>query len=171
MEKRFTLLVLLILLIGAEMTYGQIGATPGFDGSFDISGQVNTYYPPAANTILTGGSTSVVLDKVPNDATANIVVNGAFAPFTNSYSKGQIHIGDLLLIIQIQNASIESANSNLYGAGISTSGPDGLGGTGYTSLGNTGLFEYVVATSDVPIAGLTFRGARTGTGVVLQYTF
>jgi len=112
MKKRFTLLVLLILSIVAEMAYSQICATPGFDGSFDISGQVNTYYPPAPNTILSSGATSVRLDKVPDDVTANIVVNGAFFPFTNSYSKGQIHIGDLLLIIQMQNASIESSNSN-----------------------------------------------------------
>lgn len=171
MKKRFTLFVLLILSIVAEMAYSQICATPGFDGSFDISGQVNTYYPPAPNTILSSGATSVRLDKVPDDVTANIVVNGAFVPFTNSYSKGQIHIGDLLLIIQMQNASIESSNSNLYGAGVPNFGPDGLGGTGYTSLGNTGLFEYVVATSDVPITGglLTFRGAGVGTGVVNTY--
>ena len=169
MEKRFTLLVLLILSIGVQIGYAQICATPGFDGSFDISGQVNTYYPPAANTILTGGSTSVILAAVPDDVTFDGGVN-TYSPIVNG-QKLQIHIGDLLLIIQMQNASIESSNSNLYGSGSATSGPDGLGGTGYTSLGNTGLFEYVVATSDVPITGglLTFRGAGVGTGVINTY--
>ena len=177
MKKRFILLVLLILSIGAEMAYSQICATPGFDGSFDIGGQVNTYYPPAANTILTGGSTSVVLDKVPNDVTfgggAACEKNCVGLNCFNTYSAGSIHIGDLLLIIQMQNASIESSNSNLYGGGIANIGPPGdtNGGTGYTSLGNTGLYEYVVATSDVPITGglLTFRGAGLGTGVVNTY--
>ena len=69
MKKRFILFVLLILSIGAEMAYAQICATPGLDGSFDISGQVNTYYPPAANTILSSGATSVELDKVPDNVT------------------------------------------------------------------------------------------------------
>lgn len=163
MKKIFTYLVFLLSFLDAHKVFGQICATPGLDGSAPIGGQVNTYYPPAANTILTQGSTSLMLAAVPADVTFNGGVN--------TYKKGQIRVGDLLLIIQMQNATIESSNSNLYGAGVTNSGPDGLGGTGYTSLGNTGIFEYVVATSDVPTTGgmLTFRGAGTGGGVVNTY--
>ena len=96
-----------------------------------------------------------------------------FGSGTNTYSANSKSIsnGDLLLIIQMQDASINSSNSNLYGGGISNTGPDGLGGTGYTSLGQTGLFEYVVATNDVPLTGgtLTFRGAGAGEGVMNTY--
>lgn len=159
MKKIFTHLVFLLIFLGTHQVFGQICATPGLDGSAPIGGQVNTYYPPAANTILTQGSTSLMLAAVPADV----------AP--NTYNKGQIRVGDLLLIIQMQNATLETSNSNLYGAGVANSGPDGAGGTGYTSLGNTGIFEYVVATSDVATTGgmLTFRGAGSGGGVVNTY--
>lgn len=166
MNRSFTYFVLLVALLCCEqVAHAQICGTPGFDGPFDIVGQVNTYYPAVANTTLTTGATSVALTATP----ADVVFDGG----TNTYSANgkSISNGDLLLIIQMQDASINSSNSNLYGGGISNTGPDGLGGTGYTSLGQTGLFEYVVATNDVPLTGgtLTFRGAGAGGGVVNTY--
>src|SRR5690606_4986873 len=92
-------------------------------------------------------------------------------PYGNSFGNIPIAIGDLLLIIQMQDAQINYNNSNRYGAGITNSGPDGLGGTGYTNLRTTGRFEYVVAASNVPLTGgtLTFRGAGAGGGSVFTY--
>src|SRR5690606_13601868 len=48
---------------------------------------------------------------------------------------------------------------------------DGLGGTGYTDLRTTGRFEYVIATSNVPLTGgkLTFRGAGLSGGTKFTY--
>ena len=166
MNRLFTYFVLLVsLLCCQQVAYAQICGTPGFDGPFDIGGQVNTYYPPLAGITLTTGATSVALTATPADV--------FFGSGTNTYSANSKSIsnGDLLLIIQMQDASINSSNSNLYGGGISNTGPDGLGETGYTSLGQTGLFEYVVATNDVPLTGgtLTFRGAGAGEGVMNTY--
>lgn len=163
--KHLQIVVVVTLTLIGKLTYGQVCATPGFDGSTPVGGQVNTYYPPAQNTTLTAGLTSVTLAATP----ADVVFNGG----VNTYSANNksISVGDLLLIIQMQDATINSANSNLYGAANAAGGPDNLGGTGYTNLGNTGLFEYVVATSAVPLTGgvLTFRGAGINGGVVNTY--
>ena len=166
MNRLIVYLVLFISLLFCEqVVHAQVCGTPGFDGPFDIGGQVNTYYPAAANTTLTAGATAVALTATPSD----VVFSGGI----NTYSANgkSISNGDLLLIIQMQDATINSSNSKLYGDGTGTSGLDGLGGTGYTNLGNTGLFEYVVATNDVPLTGgiLTFRGAGAGRGVVNTY--
>jgi len=134
-----------------ESTYAQVCATPGFDGSSPVGGQVNTYYPPAASITLTAGATAVTLTAVPQDVFFGSGTN-TYKPIVNG-TQEYIKSGDLLLIIQMQDATINSSNSNLYGGGISNTGPDGLGGTGYTSLGNTGLFEYVVATNAVSLTG------------------
>ena len=54
-----------------------------------------------------------------------------------------IAAGDLLLIVQIQDASISTSNSSAYGGSGS--------GQGYTSLNSAGLFEYAVAAG--PVSG------------------
>lgn len=79
--------------------------------------------------------------------------------------------GDLVLIIQMQDADITTANSDLYGGNSATGGPDGLGGTGYTALNSTGRYEYLVATNSVALTGgtLTFRAGGTGGGTVFGY--
>ena len=161
--------ILFFLLFWISTSNAQVCATPGFDGSSPVGGQVNTYYPPAANTTLAPGANTVILAAVPADVSFGGGTN-TYKPFVNGVQE-HIKPGDLLLIIQMQDATINSSNSSLYGDGTGTSGLDGLGGTGYTSLGNTGLFEYVVATNDVPLTGgtLTFRGAGVGGGVVNTY--
>jgi len=110
---------------------------------------------------LVAGAQSVALGSVPpTDAHGN---NFGSVPIT---------AGDLLLIIQMQDATIDFSNSTLYGANNATSGLDGLGATGYTNLGNSGKFEYVIATNNVPLTGgtLTFKGSGTGNGTVYSYT-
>mgnify|MGYP006879909385 CR=1 FL=1 len=161
--------ILFFLLFWISTSNAQVCATPGFDGSSPVGGQVNTYYPPTANTTLAPGANTVILAAVPADVSFGGGTN-TYKPFVNGVQE-HIKPGDLLLIIQMQDATINSSNSSLYGDGTGTSGLDGLGGTGYTSLGNTGLFEYVVATNDVPLTGgtLTFRGAGVGGGVVNTY--
>ena len=145
---RFLLLSLAVLvLLGGKSSYAQVCATPGFDGSAPVGGQVNTYYAPAASITLTAGATAVTLTAVPQDVFFGSGTN-TYKPIVNG-TQEYIKSGDLLLIIQMQDATINSSNSNLYGANSATSGPDNLGGTGYTSLGNTGLFEYVVGPQKV----------------------
>ena len=155
-----TLLILLYFSLLFYPSTAQICGTPGLDGPENISASINTYYPPAGNITLAAGAKSISLTAVPaND------------PYGNNFGLEPIKAGDLLLIIQMQDASIHYTNNDLYGGNSSTSGPDGLGGTGYTNLGNSGRFEYVIATNAVPLAGgnLTFKGAGTAKGTVYSY--
>ena len=125
-------------------------ASPGRDGSGDtLTGIVNAYYPPA-NGALAAGSTSVVLGAA--------AVGGAQTP---------IAIGDLLLFIQAQDAAINATNTGAYGDGF-----PGDPGSGWTKLNNSGNFEFVTATSAVPVTGgtLNFQGTGANSGLLNTYT-
>jgi uncharacterized repeat protein (TIGR01451 family) len=129
-----------------------ICSTPGKDGAGGtLSGIVNTYFPPGA--LVTGAA-----------AGTNSIVLGAAA--ASPAAQTPIAIGDRLLIIQMQNATINSTNTSSYGDGVA-----GDPGSGSTSLGSSGLFEYVTATSAVPATGgtLTFTGAGANSGLVNSY--
>lgn len=159
--KESVLIIAFSFLIGS-VGYAQICGSPGIDGAANASSSVNTYYPPASNTriAIPQGGRSVSLGAVP-----------ATDAYNNSFGNKQIKAGDMLLIIQMQDAQINSENEVQYGAGLSTSGPDGLGGTGYKYINNTGYFEYAIATNDVPLTGgnLTFRAAGLNKGTVHAY--
>lgn len=119
--------------------------TPGKDGPGGLlAGIVNNYWP-GTGTVTAGSTTTITLGASRN-ATPTIAV------------------GDLLLVIQMQDATINTSNTSAYG--------DGTTGTGCTDPGNSGRHEYVVATSAVPAAGgsLTFVGAGTG-GNTTVYTY
>ncbi|MBY6205966.1 DUF11 domain-containing protein [Halomonas denitrificans] len=72
-------------------------ATPGADGNLSLAGVVNTYYTPSAGSY-GPASTSIPLSSP----------RGAAAP---------IAAGDLVLVIQMQCANINSSDSLLYGNG------------------------------------------------------
>jgi uncharacterized repeat protein (TIGR01451 family)/fimbrial isopeptide formation D2 family protein len=120
---------------------------PGSAGVGNLSGVINSYFSPTASSAA-AGSTSMAL--------------GASGGAGN-----QIDIGDLLLMIQMQDASINSTNSNLYGSGNSS-----YLGSGQTDMGASGLYEYVIATSNVLATGgtLTLKGAGSNQGLVNSYT-
>ncbi|HYA62497.1 MAG TPA: S24 family peptidase, partial [Candidatus Sulfotelmatobacter sp.] len=125
-------------------------ATPGRDGAGGtLAGIVNTYFPPSSTGTLAPGSSSVAL--------------GAAAA---SGAQKAIAIGDLLLIIQMQDATIDRANTSSYGDGL-----PGDPGSGSTSLGSSGLFEFVTAASAVPLTGgtLTFTGTGPTGGLLNSY--
>ena len=127
-------------------------ATPGKDGtpSSALAGIVNTYYPPAAGvgTVTAGTTTSIALGTAST--------SGAQTP---------IAAGDLLLIIQMQGAQINSTDTSSYGAGLAGQS------AGYTSLGGSGLYEFVTATSAVPVAGGTLTFTGTGANGLLLNTY
>jgi uncharacterized repeat protein (TIGR01451 family)/fimbrial isopeptide formation D2 family protein len=124
-----------------------ICAMPGKDGDGNTSGVINTYYP-GNNISLNPGTQTMSMG----------IAVGLSTPITP---------GDLLLIIQMQDATIDSSNTSSYGSGIASNN-----GSGHTSLGNSGLYEYVVATNKVPTSGgaLTFQGAGTNGGLLNTYT-
>lgn len=124
-------------------------ATPGRDGAGGtLTGIVNTYYPPSAAGTLASASTSVALGAS----------SGASTP---------IAAGDLLLIIQMQGATINSTNTSSYGDGLA-----GNPGSGFTNLGSSGLFEFVTATNAVPTSGgtLQFTGSGPTGGLLNSYS-
>ncbi len=120
-------------------------AVPGKDGpASNLGGVINTYYPGTA--AVAAGSTSV-----PVGAPA-----GAADP---------IEAGDLLLVIQMQDADIVSANDETYGDGLGTPGGTTGIGSGAADLRNAGRYEYVVA--DGPVAG---GAVPIRNGLVYDYT-
>ncbi len=117
---------------------------PGKDGSpGTLSGVYNTYYQPPAGT-LGAGSTVVplgTLDTGGGGANTAVAAN------------------DLLLIVQMQDGSFTSSNSASYGSGS---------GSGYTSLGQAGLYEYV-AVQSVAGGNATILGTGAGNGLINTY--
>src|SRR5262249_21126243 len=109
-------------------------------------GVVNTYWPGTANAA--AGTASITLGTS----------RGAGVPIAS---------GDLLLVIQMQDAAIDSSNTGAYGDGGA-----GDPARGWTSLNNSGLYEYVRATGAVPVGGgtLTLQGTGAGAGLINTYT-
>ncbi|MEI6063425.1 MAG: hypothetical protein WCQ26_02425, partial [Pseudanabaena sp. ELA748] len=133
-----TALFLIVLLITSQLVFlnpayaiPDVCGTPGKDAPTVLSNIVNTYYPGTAATASTGANSIAI-------GAAN---TGAVTPITT---------GDLLLVIQMQDASIDSSNSSAYGDGVT-----GGNASGWTSLRTSGSYQYVVATSSVPLTGGT----------------
>jgi uncharacterized repeat protein (TIGR01451 family) len=127
----------------AQADQANICATPGNDGPVPTGGQVNTFYPGTAASVGIG-STSLVVGTADGSP--------------------PIKKGDLLMIIQMQGADIDSTNTDSYGDGSSGNNPN-QGATNYPASGvangnlttnfTAGLYEYAVAKSDVPLTGGT----------------
>ena len=142
-STRLTFLALLILSFTAR-AQAQVCANPGKDGpGGTISGVVNTYYPGTASAL--PGATSISIGTP----------TGSLTP---------IATGDLLLVIQMQDAAINSTNTDAYGDGVG-----GAPASGATSLNSSGRYEYVVATSAAG-ATVSIRGAGMSNGLVYGYT-
>lgn len=119
---------------GSGVPLGGAGAGNGnFTGevyAVDKMGTViNAYFPGTANVAV--GATSITLGAA----------SGASTP---------IAVGDLVIIMQMQDAAINSTNTAAYGDGAA-----GDPGSGTTDVRNSGLYEYAVAASAVPLSGGT----------------
>ena len=113
-------------------------ATPGKDGAGGVlNAPINRYWPATLSAGV--GATSITLGT--------------------SIGAGAVIVdGDLLLVIQMQDAAIDSTNTS-YGSG--TAGDPGLGST---ALNSAGLYEFVRATTAVPTTGgtVTLLGGSGG---------
>ncbi len=140
-----TLSVALMLCFAAQATQAQtVCATAGNDGpNAALSGIVNTYYPgvgtaaAGANTISVGAPTGAGTTISP---------------------------GDLLLVIQMQDAALNTSNSGAYGDGVA-----GTPGSGAIAPITAGLYEYVAAVSFTG-ATITIRGANGANRLINTYT-
>ena len=147
------LLFIIAVLLGNSFTAdAQICGTPGVDGPANISTAINTYYPiKVGEPTLNAGAQAINLGAVP-----------AIDAYGNNFGTTPISAGDLILIIQMQDATINYTNTKNYGSGSSNSFSDG--GTGFTNIGNTGVFEYVIATNNVPLTGGNLKIKCAGNG-------
>jgi uncharacterized repeat protein (TIGR01451 family) len=132
-------------------------ATPGKEGvGASLMGIINTYYPPATAVSSVNAGTTTLQVGTPA---------GASTPIT---------IGDLLLVMQMQDADINSTNTAAYGDGVGGDVPafpaaqPSDGASGWTALNSAGRYEFVTATS---VSGNTIGIRGTGPGNGLNYTY
>ncbi len=129
MIRYCSLICFLACLFVAGMShpvFAAVCSNPGVDGPAAISGIVNSYYPGVSAA---AGSTSITVGAIDTSS------GGSSTP---------IAAGDLIMVIQMQDADFDSSNTSSYGG----SAP----GTGYTNLNNSGVYEYSVVSS---VAGAT----------------
>ncbi|HEX7901525.1 MAG TPA: Ig-like domain-containing protein [Planctomycetota bacterium] len=129
--SRTALALVLLALLAAlpAVRADELCPTSPLDPAPVAGGIVNTYYPGTAPGQLTPGTTSVPVGAAV----------GAITP---------IATGDLLLIIQMQDATINSQNDDRYGDGVV-----GGNGNGVLDPREVGKFEYVIATG--PVGSIT----------------
>jgi len=131
------LLAVLVWQLPSPVALAQVCAIPGADGPATVAGGVvNTYFPALAS--VAAGATAVQL--------------GAGRGTT------PIAAGDLVLIIQMQDASLNTSDTDAYGDGAS--GEPARGVTGFDAAGR---HEFAVAANAAPLGGgnLTLRSALT----------
>src|SRR5688500_8266507 len=129
------------------------GTQPGKDGAGGtLAGVVNSYWPGTTATVAAGATGLTVGAR-----------RGAAVSIT---------AGDLLLIIQMQDAAVDSNNDDRYGNGNGVAGGTTGIGSGYTNANNAGRYEYVIATNTIGAAGgaLTFTGVNGSGGTIYSYT-
>lgn len=115
-----------------------VAQTCPFAVSTNIGSNPDTYYPGQGSVL--AGATSITLGAATSGTTP-------------------INAGDLVLIIQMQGAELNTANSDSYGDGVA----GGLG-SGYLNNANNraGNMEFAVATNAVGLGGGTLNiGAGT----------
>lgn len=126
--------VCLACLSGAVLAPAQTCSIPGQAGTITLAAQPNTFFPGSASAA--AGATSISVGAG----------TGLSSP---------IQAGDLLLIIQMQGADINSTDTNAYGdggasAGITTTVAFGAAGyAGGTTAMTAGTYEWAVATTSV----------------------
>jgi uncharacterized repeat protein (TIGR01451 family) len=107
----------LLLSCASLLAHAQVCAAPGKDG---VAFSRNTYFPGQGS--VASGSTVVSFGAARSDA------NAASTPFS---------VGDLALVIQMQDALVNNTDSSAYGDGAA-----GDPATGSTSLRSTGFYEF-----------------------------
>ncbi len=130
-------------------------AVPGQDGSVTVNGIINTYFTSVSPTLNSGATSITVGTKTP-----------VLAP--------NIAVGDLVLIIQMQDADFNSSNTAAYGDNTNGDVPafpasqPSDAASGWTNLNNTGNYEFVTVTG-VSGSNINIRGQGAGNGLIYTY--
>lgn len=104
---------LLLFLLVSLSSVAQVCGTPGGDGPIAITGSVNTYFPISGDINLNAGAQAILLAASPGSDGKG-----------NNFGTIPISAGDLILIIQMQDATIDYSNNSAYGSGTTNSGKD-----------------------------------------------
>ncbi|MDO6432893.1 T9SS type A sorting domain-containing protein [Flavitalea sp. BT771] len=128
--KKYTYILTVVALLSNFASEAQ---TCPSSSTTTISSYGNTYYPGAQASV-SAGATTITLGNAS----------------TSGYGTVPISAFDVVLIIQMQGAQINSTNGTAYGDGTGT-------GSGYLNNGQlmAGQMEYAVAASAVPLTGGT----------------
>ena len=132
---------------------GKVCASPGKDGvGGTLAGIKNDYWPGAT---VAAGATSITLGARAAGGAGNTIA-----------------VGDLVIVMQMQDAAFDTTNDETYGEGTGSTRATGTGSGAATSLNNAGRWEYAVATNAVPAGGgsLTLNGGGAGGGLLYAYT-
>lgn len=129
------LLAACLLLPSVASAQALVCGNPGSNPATSAAGIVNTYYTGTTGT-LAAGATMLALGNRDTRGAATTVA-----------------VGDVLMLIQMQDGAINSSNSSVYGSGTGT-------GAGTTSIGGTGRYEFVRANV-VSGGNVTFSPALT----------
>ncbi len=142
---RSAALILLLLCVG-PLTAAELCAFPGRDGDRQLAGVVNRWLPAAEGVSLAAGDREI-------SVAADWRGRGALQP------------GDLLLLVQMQDAQINSSNDDAYGDGEYGDGQ----GRGATAIA-AGRFEFLRLES-IDGQRLQVRGAGENGGLLHAYPF
>ncbi len=147
------------LSVVTHAAIAQVCATPGTNAATTaIAGIVNSYYPGTGANVA-AGSTLIAVGALETSGNT-----AAIAP------------GDLLMVMQVQGAEINSSNSDCYGDGAGTAGcasrtetSASYAGGNLTSNYKAGAWEYCTATSAAGASvGLVCAGTGGGTANAYQ---
>lgn len=133
---------------------GKVCATPGKDGAGGtLAGVVNDYWAGAST--IAAGTTSMTIGARAAGGKGNTIA-----------------AGDLLILMQMQDAAFDTTNDETYGEGTGSTRGTGTGSGAATTLNNAGRWEYVVAANSVTAAGGTLQitGGGAGGGTLYGYT-
>jgi len=108
-----------------------------------LTSVVNTYYPATASVTAGTANTTIPVGTARGTAAT-------------------IAAGDLLLVIQMQDASINSTNTSSYGNGAT--------GAGFTAINNSGNYEFVKATGAITGGAIPISGSGVNNGLIYSYT-
>jgi uncharacterized repeat protein (TIGR01451 family) len=136
------------------MGQAKVCASPGKDGAGGtLAGVKNDYWPGSAS-VAAGATTLTVGARSAGSAGNNITA------------------GDLLIVMQMQDAAFDNTNDETYGEGTGSTGGTGTGSGAATTLNNAGRWEYAVATNTVTNAGgaVNFTAGGAGGGLLYGYT-
>jgi uncharacterized repeat protein (TIGR01451 family) len=127
------------LMLCSMTAMAQVCAAPGKDGT---TYSANTYFPGVGSA---NAGTTVI-----NYGAARIDLNASSTNFA---------VGDLALVIQIQDAAIDNTNTGAYGDGVA-----GDPGTGSSNLRSAGFYEFKRVTA------VTASSINIDSGLANTYT-